>query len=203
MLHTYYQDSNSVVFDTNRGWPLLMPVLSDLYPESKLIICVRDVPWVIDSFEQLLRKNPYSLSSLFNGDEGIDVYARANTLLRSDRTVGFALNAIKQAVYACNNDSILLVEYDRLCRDPKQVIGDIYKHIAEEEFAHDFDNVASAHDEFDQDTGLKGMHTTRAKVELIKRQTILPPDIWHATEGLSFWKQIEQSQQLSRKSSGW
>jgi sulfotransferase len=188
LLHTYYEDSNEVAFDTNRGWTLMTPLLRDVFPESKMICCVRDVPWILDSFEQLLRKNPYSVSSLFSSEEAADVYSRANALLRADRTIGFALNGLKQAAFGGEQEMILFVNYDDLCRSPQAVLQDIYSFLNEPYFQHDFNDLEASYDEFDQDLNLKGMHTVRKKLEAQVRDPILPPDLWHQAEALSFWK---------------
>lgn len=188
LMHSYYEDSNDVVFDTNRGWTLMTPLIKDVFPETKIICCVREIPWVLDSFENLLAKNPYSVSSLFSTEESVDVYTRCNSLLRPDRTIGFALSGLKQAVYGPNADMILIVNYDDLCRRPENIMKDIYQFINEPYFAHDFNNLEAQYDEFDQDVNLKGMHTVRKKLEPQTRRTILPPDLWRQVEGLSFWK---------------
>jgi sulfotransferase len=189
LVHTYYEDSNEVVFDTNRGWTLLTPLIKDIFPQAKMICCVREIPWILDSFEQLLRKNPYSMTSLFGLEDGADVYSRAGSLLRTDRTLGFALNGLKQAIYGGENDMILLVNYDDLCRSPDVVVRDIYRFIGKPEFKHDFNDLEASYDEFDQDLNLKGMHTIRKKLENVVRDPVIPPDLWHQTSQLSFWKQ--------------
>jgi sulfotransferase len=192
LAQVYYDDSNEVAFDTNRGWTLLTALINDAFPQSKMICCVRDIPWVIDSFEQLLRKNPYSVSTLFSAEEmEKDIYTRAQLILRSDRTVGFALNSLKQALYGGENAMILLVNYEDLCLHPDNVMKDIYAFVGEPYFAHDFDNVEGRYDEFDEDVNLKGLHQVRRKIEHLVRQTILPPDLWHQLEPYSFWKYPE------------
>ena len=194
LMETYYEDANEVAFDTNRGWTLLTSVLRDAVPNAKMICCVRDVPWILDSFEQLLRKNPYSTTPMFKGEEHLEVYSRASALLRPDRTIGFALNGLKQAVYGAEADMIMMVNYDDLCRNPKGVMTDIYQFIGQPLFEHDFDNLEASYDEFDADLNLKGMHTIRKKLEYVVREPILPPDIWHQTLPLSFWKETQAPQ---------
>ncbi len=188
LMHTYYEDSNEISFDTNRGWTLMTALMRDVFPDIKMICCVREVPWILDSFEQLLHKNPYSTSSLFSAEESVDIYSRAAALLRPDRTVGFALNGLKQAVYGADQDMILMVNYDDLCKAPEAVMKDIYQFIGEDDYAHDFSNLAASYDEFDQDVNLKGMHTVRKTLTNIVRDPILPPDLWHQAASLSFWK---------------
>jgi sulfotransferase len=46
-----------VIFDTSRVWCTRLEPLRQLFPRSKIISCVRHVSWVIDSIEQLVRRN--------------------------------------------------------------------------------------------------------------------------------------------------
>ena len=46
----FYADSTAeVVFDTSRAWCARMPAIADMFPEAKVIACVRELPWIIDS----------------------------------------------------------------------------------------------------------------------------------------------------------
>ena len=99
LFENYHDDPNKeVAFNTNRGWGLLLPTVKDLYPDAKVLMCVRDIGWIIDSFEVLHRKNPYSYSRIFTPEENINVYTRAEALLKNDSTLGFAYNSLKQAI---------------------------------------------------------------------------------------------------------
>ncbi len=44
------------------------PAVLDLFPRSKVIACVRNVAWVMDSIERLYRANPYENTKLFHDD---------------------------------------------------------------------------------------------------------------------------------------
>lgn len=79
LFDSYYGDSDAqVVVDTNRFWCAWMPAIAKLFPEAKVIACVREVPWVIDSIERLVQRNVFSPSSIFNYSSGGTVYTRAN-----------------------------------------------------------------------------------------------------------------------------
>ncbi len=84
LFDSYYADqaaSKEVIFDTNRMWSAQMPALMDLFPGAKLIACVRNVAWVMDSIERRYRANPYEITRLFNDDtERNTVYSRVDTL---------------------------------------------------------------------------------------------------------------------------
>lgn len=185
----YYDDpTKEVFFDTNRGWTLLTPFLKDLYPNSKLIVCVRDINWILDSFEQLYRKNPYDKSLMIPDDYASSVYSRCDYLMREDATVGFAYLGVKQAITSDEKDMIMLVEYEQLCKNPEGMLKAIYNFIDQPYFQHDFNNVEASYDEFDADVNTKGLHTTRKIVQWIDRSTIIPPDIQHKFSNMEVWR---------------
>lgn len=189
LFENYYDDpSKEVCFNHNRGWPLLLPTIKDLYPESKLILCVRDIGWILDSFETLYRKNPYSFSSMFSPEESVNVYTRCHTLMDPGRTLGFAYNAVKQAITSEHKSSIMVLDYVQLASKPEQSMKNIYKFIDEPYFDHDFDDVEASYDEFDEDVQLPGLHTTRKKVQYIQRESVIPPDIWNQVRDMEVWK---------------
>ena len=54
-----------MIFDTNRAWCSKLPTLVRLFPEAKVICCVRHVGWIMDSIERLIRENAFELSGIF------------------------------------------------------------------------------------------------------------------------------------------
>ena len=185
----YYPDpSKEVAFNTNRGWPLLLSPVKDMYPNAKVLLCVRDIGWILDSFEVLQRKNPYVFTSMFSPEEGINVYTRCETLLHPSRTLGFAYNSVKQGITGEFKKDIMIIDYMNLASDPERMIKSIYKFIDEPYYEHDFDNVEASYDEFDEEVKLPGLHTTRKKVQYIQRETVIPPDIWQRVQGMEVWK---------------
>ena len=186
---TYYSDSNAeVCFDTNRGWTLLLPLLKDLYPESKVIVFVRDIEWIIDSFEQLVQKQPYTVTSMFP-TECTNSYQRAQYLMEQTSPLGFAYMALKHMLAQTQyKDQVMLVEYNDLAKYPEKIMKEVYKFIGEEYFEHDFENVEYTNDEFDNDIALANLHTTRKKVQYIERETILPKDLFEHFKGSAVWR---------------
>ena len=185
----YYDDpSKKVFFDTNRGWGLLLPMLKQLYPYTKILMCVRDVNWVLDSFEKLYRKNPLDKNLMIPDEYATNVYSRCDYLMGEDKTVGFAYLALKQAITSAEKNMIMLVEYEQLCKNPEGMMKAIYNFIDQPYFEHDFNNVEASYDEFDDDVNIKGLHTTRKKVEWIEREMILPPDIQNKFANMEVWR---------------
>ncbi|WP_217475067.1 sulfotransferase family protein [Stutzerimonas stutzeri] len=197
LFSNYYaeQADRGIVFDTNRQWCAKLPALMDLFPQAKVIACVRNVAWVMDSIERLYRANPYEHTKLFGDDvERNTVYSRVDTLAQRNRLVGFAWAALKDAYYGEHAKSLLLVEYDLLAATPEKVLRLVYDFLGEPWFEHDFDHIEYDAPEFDQALGLRGLHKVRPKVEAEARRTILPPDLFEQYAGLDFWKDPRSSE---------
>lgn len=198
LFNSYYaeQATGGVVFDTNRLWSAKLPALLDLFPNTKLIACVRNVAWVMDSIERLYRANPFENTRLFNdATERNTVYSRVDTLGQRNRLVGFAWTAIKEAFYGEQAKSLLLVDYDLLANAPKKVLPLIYDFIGEPWFeGHDFGRVEFDAPEFDTALGLAGLHKVRPQVAFEPRRTLLPPDLFAQYQNMSFWLDMANSQ---------
>ena len=181
-------EDRPVIFDTNRVWTSRISALRQLFPEMKMIACVRNPAWIMDSIEQLIRKNAFDVSRIFvTPQERATVYARAEALLNQSRMIGFAWSALKEAYYGDDAGAMLLVDYDILAARPKECIDLVYKFIGAEPFPHDFDNVAYAANDFDMQLVAPGLHTVSGKVELKPCRTILPPDLFKRCQDLIFW----------------
>jgi len=192
----YYAEHNQrpVIFDTNRAWTSRLSALRQLYPQTKMIACVRNPAWVMDSIEQLVRRNAFDVSRIFvTPQERATVYARAEALLNQNRMIGFAWSALKEAYYGDDADAMLLVDYDILASRPKECIDLIYNFIGEEPFAHDFDNVTYEAHDFDMQMVAPGLHTVTGKVELKPRRSVLPPDLFKRCQDLIFWNNTADS----------
>ncbi|MBJ7900638.1 MAG: sulfotransferase [Cyanobacteria bacterium RI_101] len=187
----YYQDQGdkAVIFDTNRLWCSKLPLIRQLFPEAKVICCVRNVAWIMDSLERLIRKNVFEVSRLFGtATERATVYTRTEALSQGGRLVGFAYNALKEAFYSEQSECLLLVDYDILTQAPKDTLNLIYQFLGQEPFEHDFDQVEYDAPEFDGRLHTQGLHQVKPKVEFVPRQTILPPDLFQQYSQLSFWQ---------------
>ena len=117
-----------LVFDTNRLWCSRMAALASLFPDSKVIACVRDPIWVINSFERLIRKNALMVSRMFPGDANATVFTRVDHLTSKLGTVGFAWNAVQEAFYGEHaRGRLILVDYEALTREPERTVSRLYE----------------------------------------------------------------------------
>jgi sulfotransferase len=176
------------VFDTNRAWCIRLPMLTTLFPAAKMICCVPHLPWILDSIEQLVRQNRWELSKIFDFDPGGTVYSRTEGLTSRNGMVGFAYNALKQAMHSEESDCMLLLSYETLTQQPAQALEAVYEFTGLPPFAHDFENIRFDVAAFDARLGTPGLHTVRPVARSVERDTILPPDLWRRYDGDSFWR---------------
>ena len=191
LFDSYYDTvpNGGVAFDTNRTWTARAALLGSLYPASRIICCVRDVGWIIDSIERMLRKNPLQMSRLFAYTPGGSVYSRVETLMNSDSgLIGLAWSSLREAWFSENASRLVIIEYDKLARDPEDTMRGLYATLNEKPFTHDFAHVV--HDEPDYDVllGMPGMHKVAERVEFRERAPCIPPDIFAKYADLSFWR---------------
>ncbi|GKX33849.1 MAG: hypothetical protein MnENMB40S_14670 [Rhizobiaceae bacterium MnEN-MB40S] len=190
----YNEQKEDVIFDTNRAWTAQLPALMQLYPDARLVCTVRDVAWVLDSLERQYRSNAFENTRLFNTPmERATVYTRVDALASSNRLVGFAYQALREACWSDHAERLVMVDYDLLCAAPREVMSLLYQFLDEPEFEHDFDNIEYDAPEFDVQLGLSGLHRVRRKVELQRRRTILPPDLFDRYANMSFWRDLKNS----------
>lgn len=154
-----------------------------------MICCVRNPAWVVDSIERLVQRNVFELSGIFNFDPGGTVYSRAEGLSGGNGMLGFAANALRQAIYGAQADRLLLVRYETLAANPLGTLAAIYGFIGEDLFAHDPGHIEPYYDavEFDARLGMSGLHDVGSAVRALPRTTILPPDLFARFERDAFW----------------
>lgn len=189
LITTYnYDNSEKICFNTNRGWTALVDLLAISNPESKIICCVRDINWILDSFELLFRKNPFSISQMYSPEESQTVYTRCDALMNPGHTLRFAYDCLKESITGYNKNKLFILEYNELTKNPEKTIKSLYKFIDQPYFEHDFELVEASYNEFDLDAKINGLHKIRKGVKYIEREYVLPPDIVNKYKELEVWR---------------
>lgn len=178
----------SVIFDTSRTWCAKLPVLSGLFPDYRIIACVRHVSWIVDSLERAVQKNTLRPSFMVNFDTRGTIYNRVEGFATGEGILGYSYNALKDAFFGEHAPHLMLLQYETLVRDPAMAMAAVYDFIGEPAFNHDFDNVHFDVGAFDDRTGMPGLHAVAAKVQAHGRETVLPPDIFRRFENDAFWR---------------
>jgi len=203
LFDNYYADMDAeveVVFDTSRSWTAHVGALVDLFPEARIVCCVRNVAWIMDSLERQFRQHMFENTSLFQSDaERSTVFSRTETLAKPNRLVGYALAALTEALYGEHAHRLMVVDYDKLVAAPRQVLTQIYSFLDQPLFKHDFDNVVFDAASFDTQIGLSGLHRVHRKVEPRPRRTLLPPDVFARFATMNVWDPLRHQSREKEK----
>jgi sulfotransferase len=177
------------VFDTSRGWTAKTSLLKSLFPQTKIICCVRDLFWILDSFERIAAKNTLWNASLTDDEARQTVTTRCDALMdvKKEGQVVKPYYFLEEGMLL-NPDMILLVEYESLCKKPESVMRELYGFIGKPYFDHDFKNVEYDNEVYDKALNMKSLHTVRREVSWIERSSILPKSVWEKYSGKEFWR---------------
>jgi sulfotransferase len=187
----YYSHLNpSIVFDSSRGWTKDTTLLKELFPYTKILCCVRDIPWIINSFEIINKKNPFHTTTLVEPEFKDNVFSRSDAMMdKKDGIIAKPWISLQEG-YAINPEMIYFVEYKNLCESPEEEMRNIYEFLEKPYYQHDFENVEYSNENFDRVCNLKDLHTVRKKVEYKEQKKVLPPEIWEKYESMNmeFWR---------------
>lgn len=194
LFESCYGGDSRIAFDTNRMWTGKTELLRALYPGLKIICCVRDIGWILNSMERALRRNPLETSKLFEFKTGASLYGRIQSLMHADYgNVGLALGALREAWYGENADMLIVIRYESLAREPGAVLARLYEALDEPAFEHDFAHVDFDAPEYDRLIGMPGLHRVATRVEPPSTQAILPPEVFARYGDLSFWNRPQDN----------
>jgi sulfotransferase len=196
LFESYYTSipADHVVFDTNRMWTGKLALVNELYPRARVICCVRDLGWIIDSIERMLRRNPLQLSRVFDYKPGSSIYSRIDTLMNSENgLIGQAWSCLREGWFSQHAGQLIVISYDNLVANPRPVLQRLYQELGEPPYEHDLENLSYDEPEYDAFLGMPGMHKVGAKVERQHRESCVPPDVFAKYSELSFWRKPEMN----------
>lgn len=192
IFNAYHQQGSQgcdVIFDTNRIWTARIALIGRLFPSARVICCVRDVPWIIDSVECVMRRNPAQVSRLFGERGAKNLYGRVDELMDQQKgLIGLSWTSLREAWFGELAEKLIIVRYESLAKEPSRVMKQLYCLLGEKYYEHDFSNLEYSEDDYDSGLGMPGLHTVRRKVEYRERQTILPPDVFVRFSESNFWR---------------
>ena len=186
----YNHIDKPIVFNTSRYWTGMLHVMDKLRSNAKVICCVRDIPWIINSFEIINKKNPFHTTTLVKPEFKDNVFSRSDAMMdKKDGIIAKHWISLQEG-YAINPEMIYFVEYKNLCESPEEEMRNIYEFLEKPYYQHDFENVEYSNENFDRFCNLKDLHTVRKKVEYKEQKKVLPPEIWEKYESMNmeFWR---------------
>jgi sulfotransferase len=178
----YGHYAEDIIFDNNRRWTANVALLAELFPNSKIVCCVRSPVAIVDSFERLHQKNSLHVSVISGSQTNTTVYERVVELMRPTGVLGFALNGLKSAWFGPYKRNLILVPYEDLAQYPALTMADLTKLLDLPSHDYDFKKIypIPGAKEFDRHIGTPGLHDLMPEVVYENRPSILPPDVWNS-----------------------
>ena len=191
----YSHIDKEIIVDTSRAWTKKTTLLKTLFPNTKILCCVRDVVDILNSFETIFKKNPMYTNTLVKEDVKHHVFSRCDAMMDNKEGIITTNWLNLQEGYYTNPEMIYFVEYEKMCKEPENTMKEIYKFLNLPYYSHDFENLEYSNEPFDMSCNLKDLHTVKRKVEYNPPRMILPPEIIekYSSANMEFWKSTNQS----------
>jgi sulfotransferase len=188
LFHSYHgkrSEADRVIFDSNRLWTTVVPLLSRLFPQALVICCVRDMGEVLGSLLRAQSSLPLRQPQ-FGAAIGETLEERAAKWLRVDGLVGGPWHGLRQAWFGPCKQRLALVEYSALTSNPRGTVERLYRELGEAPFTHDFENLSFEDAALDEAIGSPGLHRVRGPVRAAERYPI--PALGILKEFPNFWR---------------
>lgn len=150
------------VIDKNRNWAASYPLLTNMFPNPKILFMVRDLRCVFASMEKKFRANPDIEDGTVDNMNltGLTTQARVEKWAAS-HPIGHALPKLLQSFIDKTADNFLFVRYEDLCTNPEAQLKRIYGYLEVPYFQHDYNYIPQITVEDDTVHGIYGDHTIR------------------------------------------
>lgn len=158
----YSETSQPVVFDKSRAWNVNALGLSQMFPDARLIIMVRDLRAVFASIEKQHQKN-----ALLGADT---IAHRAKSMFGPNGMIGGPISGVED-ILRRRAKNVTLIKYETFVANPLVVLRNLYASLGEEWFEHDVDHVENTATDLDALWLNKFPHEGAGKVAP-------PPDDW-------------------------
>jgi len=197
ILDSYYASGaeRRMIIDTHRDWCARLGLIDTIFPRAKVICCVRDPIWIMDSLERLIVRDPILSSHLVPIGKRATQHDRLDHLLSTDGVFGYAWRVLIEAFHGPFANRLIMLDYDYLARYPKATLDILTRELGLPAYEYDFEQVESHdHTAFDQALSTPGLHKLRPKVSFEERRCILPPSVQENLAGGMFWRRPEAAQ---------
>lgn len=145
------------VVDKSRGWLMQPLLLRQLWPDSALIVCVRDPRDVVASIERQHRR-----TALFRSPLARTLAETVEVLMRPDGMVGGACRFVEDLLR--RKIDVVWVRYESFVVDPSPTLAAINRALGVDPFRYDVENVENVATDLDAFTLHKFPHDAAGAV---------------------------------------
>ena len=137
--------TDHVVFDKARGWITMVDLVANLWPDSKLICCVRDPREVFASVERQDKR----FAALNDNPPGDTIVDKAQRIFSPTGLAGGPCKHIENAIRK-RSPYVLPVVYEKFVAAPEKELKKLYIELDQPWYdGHDFDNVEATATDLD------------------------------------------------------
>lgn len=175
-----------VVVDKNRAWLHCIELVLKLAPETKMIVCLRELGQIYGSIEAQHQKT--ILLDFIDHFADFDRFGRADMLFAKDKVIGAPLISIHavQDLPAEVQKRLFFMRFEDLIRDPQMVMNKIYTWLGLKETALELDKLKTNIRESDSHYRMKFLHAQQTQMGKPGHHAI-PPRIQAQIEASYAW----------------
>lgn len=162
---------DKIFVDKSRHWLKDLSYIFKLFPDIKIIITIRDLRGMINSFEKIHNYSLFADRGRFHQSASDSTNNNYNIQIHRIRCI-LDLVYVKEGIFALKEliespknykDQIKICRYEDLISDPKKELDSIYDFLQLEKFNHDFNNIEQgAHN--DNPYQPYGCHTIKSSI---------------------------------------
>jgi len=160
-----------IVFSKSRVWSEYLNHTVALNPNSKYLICLRDLRDIICSFETLLEKYPMTLIGDTQMPFQHNTFEKRMELYCTDgmANLGRPLNMLPHVMEVAQKypNNFFILRFEDFNENPRGALSTIYQWLGEQPFEHDLDNIPTP-DYYEHDTVYRAMVTHKTGTKLKK-----------------------------------
>lgn len=139
----WYHDQDGVVIDKSRNWCSMKALVDEAFPNSKMILVVRDPRDIMASVEAQHRS-----TSVFSGPQDT-LYERTRVFFAKDGMIGLHMWHIEDMLRRKLLNNTFAVKYESFSLMPREVLSDLSRFLEVEAHSWDIENVVERHTEED------------------------------------------------------
>lgn len=130
-----------IVFDKSRVWNHHADLLRWIWPDAKILLCVRDLRHIFASVERR-----HAETAVFDVAENVlekTAFHRADSMFAPEGIIGQPLNGIEDLMRR-RPGNVKLIRYEDLVSDPREMLQSVYEFVELDAFDHDFENIENS-----------------------------------------------------------
>lgn len=173
-LRGWLKSEKKVVIDKNRAWLHCIEMVLKLAPETKMIVCLRELGQIYGSIEAQHQKT--IMLDFIDHFADFDRFGRADMLFAKDKVIGAPLISIHAVQDFPREilDRLFFMRFEDMIENPKAVMNKIFQWLVLSEHELDLGNIRTLVRESDSHYRMKFLHSQKNSMGKPQRHEISP-----------------------------